>query len=1306
MKLGLSYNASHQLLSLSATHFHFPASYPSQAVMQTDFGVDMPMERPRFDVVRAHDLFILPSAEPVNINGVWANDSRFVFEGDADVARGVEAPANTEVRLGAILFDPSRGREDENYMPKVRRRMSKLDTSPGLTGNDLNETIRFNNLFRQLQRTGKTNITAQLNLKSEGRETTAILLEASLLKPTVLTRRSVEFPLTQQRHVAELEVTLRNPSRLPLLMELAGLGMLGELPLSSVAQAFGLKPERLGPLLEARGSFAVADATRNLGSQARAISPTRLLLEPYGSANVTLQFRPETTGDLRSAIVVVNNLTIVEPLFVSGRAGKGSFGFPKTQPHIVDGNLSLAISLRKLGHCLLPGLMMREEQEREFHFNFTVVNRGTMPVKVRSLGISGTPCQADGFRIVNCEPFELPAKKHYRLTIAYRPDYTTPRVTRKLTVMLQGAERAISFPMVGTVPKVILPECFARLRPPTWAPPLKPLAVMMVSLACLFLIFYELRVMRVPMWTLWADLIELVSPTMSRRIYAKLGYGTGAPQAPADAAADGRENGHGGPGGSAPVGAGSGEAAAPTTATSPRPSPGESRRKKKEGAAAASPQKEEEEERERERQRQRQMAEDQQRKEEKRRRKEEEKRRRKQEDEARRLERQRAAEEEKERKAKEAEQRRQQQQAEEDEAAERQRLQKALEAAQATAQGPAAAALETPASTPSTRSSPASPVSQSNETKAESDSAPAPAPAPAAQAKPTKGSKGKGKGKGKGEATVADAVSPPASPSKASASAAAVASPKESPSLRRRQQQQQPLKKKEARENKRGGNAATGQAAATTATAAAAATATARGKHKKFAKGSGAAAALKMEGAMPAVAEQDAIVARAQALARALKDKSDSAENRGGASASAKVSATASVVSPTESTSSAPLQSTSPPFSPQLSPQAPEFFPQQSPVLQGRQPELPRTHSDPARRPQQPGRTSDAPRLRQELHRQLPSLDPVGSGDLPELPPLEDPPTPGPFWPRSSGAPSAAATVLSEAPSYYSSEQSRYGGPPRTSSAPWSTSAPLTARGDGGGLYDPYVQLPPATSRYEGRYEGRYEERYEDRFEDRSAPHYGGRSDGLGANGSGAWYAPPPPSSSSSGGGGGGGAPGSGYGTALSHSMQSSAPGYPGQEPMPTFWQPGQAAGGSSNGAADAPAYGDKNDAGAYGSSLYNSHLAWAAAGEAAGANLVTDEAQSSNYGGFYSSLFGRRDTPGADAASSSQQQNSGAQPGLGYGSGGPSTSAPISSLLGLSGVWGSSGVDDDEPQELDWANNDDDDWPPSTPSHVKGGGW
>ena len=81
------------------------------------------------------------------------------------------------------------------------------------------------------------------------------------------------------------------------------------------------------------------------------------VIAPFSNISFVVRYRPELAGLSGTTLLIRNNLTIVEKMTVAGEGGRGTFGFPKSQPTIVDGGLSFPVEAKDLAYCSRSGGM-------------------------------------------------------------------------------------------------------------------------------------------------------------------------------------------------------------------------------------------------------------------------------------------------------------------------------------------------------------------------------------------------------------------------------------------------------------------------------------------------------------------------------------------------------------------------------------------------------------------------------------------------------------------------------------------------------------------------------------------------------------------------------------------------------------------------------------------------------------------------------------------------------------------------------------------------------------------------------------
>ncbi len=103
---------------------------------------------------------------------------------------------------------------------------------------------------------------------------------------------------------------------------------------------------------------------------------------------------------------------------------------------------------------------------------FKAKNTGQTPIYISGFEIEGQPCEAHGFKVLNCDPFTIEPSQSVDVDIAFTPDFTLSKVTRTLTLhtSLSPDKRQINFTLQATVPAHMLFVCASVLPRPSWEP--------------------------------------------------------------------------------------------------------------------------------------------------------------------------------------------------------------------------------------------------------------------------------------------------------------------------------------------------------------------------------------------------------------------------------------------------------------------------------------------------------------------------------------------------------------------------------------------------------------------------------------------------------------------------------------------------------------------------------------------------------------------------------------------------------------------------------------------------------------------
>ena len=198
---------------------------------------------------------------------------------------------------------------------------------------------------------------------------------------------------------------------------------------------------------------------------------------------VRVGFQPRDDISRTSLILIRNNLTIIDAIVVQGQGGRGEMKLSNKKP---GSGIPLQFDMteKHLKNCdrkkqtknTIPNFTVRR--------SFTLKNTGELPFYVHGYAINNSPCEGYGYRVLDCDGFELLPNSSRKIDIAFTPDFTMSRIRRSLTVFTSLGAPA-NYTLQATVPPYTLSKCSAALPRPNWEP------VLYYSITCVmgFLLF-------------------------------------------------------------------------------------------------------------------------------------------------------------------------------------------------------------------------------------------------------------------------------------------------------------------------------------------------------------------------------------------------------------------------------------------------------------------------------------------------------------------------------------------------------------------------------------------------------------------------------------------------------------------------------------------------------------------------------------------------------------------------------------------------------------------------------------------------
>ncbi|KAM3832041.1 transmembrane protein 131-like isoform 4-T4 [Vipera latastei] len=275
--------------------------------------------------------------------------------------------------------------------------------------------------------------------------------------------------------------TLRNPSYFPVTLQLLPLSFYPDpqAPLSLLSKWFGANIQSINYTTT---EFRLTEEYTYREGHDYIRSSSELLhlkLQPLEMKRVGVVFTPLDYRRVTSLILVRNNLTILDMVYVEGTGARELLKVGGRLPG-AGGSLRFKVPESTLMDC-------RRQLKDGKHIlsitkNFKVENIGHLPITVMSMKINGYRCQGYGFEVLDCREVFLAPNSSRDISIVFTPDFTSSWVIRQLT-LVTAAGIEFHFTLNVTLPHHLLPICADVVPGPSWEESFWRLTVLFVSLS-------------------------------------------------------------------------------------------------------------------------------------------------------------------------------------------------------------------------------------------------------------------------------------------------------------------------------------------------------------------------------------------------------------------------------------------------------------------------------------------------------------------------------------------------------------------------------------------------------------------------------------------------------------------------------------------------------------------------------------------------------------------------------------------------------------------------------------------------------
>ncbi|XP_017096638.2 transmembrane protein 131 homolog [Drosophila bipectinata] len=387
-------------------------------------------------------------------------------------AKGTTIAPQTLTKVGRIYFEAAAMCRNQCYIRESTNEQAIFPGVPGgsesIAGESINNNLLYDGvelrqrteLFRQLRRQ-----LAAMSLTLHTEELPPLELDFSI---TIEWPKLVQFqpiPPTPAIEVGQVQrqwITLTNPAQHPILIDY----FLSD-PVFARRTQLSLPHEVID----------VSSTTCYLTDKSVFSLPepgAPILLQGGASLTIPITFTAQVAEKYCTLLHVRSNLTLYEAVWLQAKAVQSQFRFGNRRPGSTT-PLLFELGTDQFKGCDVGGRASTVVATR----SFTARNSGVIPMRIEGFLIGSLPCEDFGFKVMDCEGFDLGENDTKKVEISFSSDFTASRVKRSIT-LLTNLTYDISYQLLVQMPAESVELCASQLARPRWEFSLKNAALVVL----------------------------------------------------------------------------------------------------------------------------------------------------------------------------------------------------------------------------------------------------------------------------------------------------------------------------------------------------------------------------------------------------------------------------------------------------------------------------------------------------------------------------------------------------------------------------------------------------------------------------------------------------------------------------------------------------------------------------------------------------------------------------------------------------------------------------------------------------------